>query len=53
LNRINMQQTTCFVDQMSGFGDWLNGAGFVIGQHDRDQRWRSLREHRSQGVEIH
>ena len=40
LDRIHMQKTTRLVDDLSDLADRLNNAGFVIGQHDGNQRRR-------------
>ena len=48
-----MQQAACGMDDLGHLGDRLNGAGFVVGQHDRHQRGRTAREAvRAQMVEI-
>ena len=48
LNRVDVQKTARFVDDLGHLGDRLHGAGFVVGQHDRDQRGRPVFEGRAQ-----
>ena len=47
-----MQQAARLMDDLGGLGDRLDRAGLVVGQHDRDQRRRAVREQRPQMVEI-
>ena len=47
-----MQQSARGVDDLAGFGHRLHRAGFVVGQHHRNQRRRPALEHRAQTVQI-
>ena len=52
LHRIAKQQTAMLPDHIGNFGDRLNDAGFIIGQHEADQCRCRLIEQRGQRRQI-
>ena len=52
LDRIDVQQATGAVNDFGDLRDRLHRAGLVIGEHDRDQRRRTVRQHVAQMIQI-
>ena len=52
LDRVDMQQAARLMYDLSGLTYRLNGAGFVVGEHHRDQRGRAARQQRPQAIEV-